>query len=86
MPIEEVIALIRARPFVPLRIHLLDGQTFDVRHPELVMPGARSLLVGWSADPALPYFDPGRHQIVSLLSISRLGPMPSPSLPSSNGE
>jgi hypothetical protein len=76
MPIEEILILIRARPFIPFRIHLLDGRTFDVLHPELVMPGARSILVGWSADPALPFFDPGRHEIVSLLAVSRLEPLP----------
>jgi len=34
MPLEEILALLRTRPFVPFRIHLLDGTTYDVRHPE----------------------------------------------------
>jgi hypothetical protein len=85
MRIQEILALIRARPFVPFRIHLLDGRTYEVLHPELVMPGARSILVGFNANPALPYFDAGRHEILSLLAISSLEPV-SAAKPSGNGQ
>jgi hypothetical protein len=42
----------------------------------LAMPGVRSILVGFNADPKLPYFDAGRHEILSLLAISSLEPLP----------
>ncbi len=78
MPLEEILTLLRARPFVPFRVHLLDGTTYEVHHPELLMPGARSVIIGQNADPQLPYFEPGRHVVASLLAISRLEPLHEP--------
>lgn len=76
MPLEEILALLRVRPFIPFRIYLLDGSTYVVRHPELCMPGARSVIIGQNKDPALPYYEPGRYVTASLLAISRLEPLP----------
>ena len=36
------------RPFAPFRIQLSTGETIDVRHPELVMVGKRSAIIGIS--------------------------------------
>jgi hypothetical protein len=40
---DEFQALLRNRPFRPFRIHLSNGLTFDVRHPEMALLG-RSLV------------------------------------------
>lgn len=37
---------LRRQPFVPLRIHLTDGKTYDLRHPEMAMVTAREVYVG----------------------------------------
>jgi hypothetical protein len=43
---EELLKALRERPFWPLRIALTDGRVFEVRHPELVLPGRRSAIIG----------------------------------------
>ncbi len=43
---EDILELVRARPFRPFRIHLSDGQQFEVRHPELAMVGRGVVIVG----------------------------------------
>jgi hypothetical protein len=37
MGAEELRTLLRRQPFVPIRIHLTDGQTYQVRHPEMAL-------------------------------------------------
>jgi len=34
---HEIIALQKTRPFAGLRIHISDGTTYDVRHPEMMV-------------------------------------------------
>jgi hypothetical protein len=46
MPPEELRTALRQQPFVPLRLHLTDGRSFDVSHPENLMVGARVAVVG----------------------------------------
>jgi hypothetical protein len=43
---EELLKALRERPFRPFRIALADGRVFEVRHPELVLPGRRSAIIG----------------------------------------
>ena len=68
---EEVIGALRTRPFRPFRMHVTDGATFDVRHPEVVMVTRTAALVGIpepdDAPPAIEKFN-----LVDLLHITRL--------------
>ena len=50
---EDILELLRARPFRPFRISLSDGQRFEVRHPELAMVGRNQVVIG-VADAAGP--------------------------------
>jgi hypothetical protein len=43
---EELLKALRKRPFRPFRTALTDGRVFEVRHPELVLPGRRSAIIG----------------------------------------
>jgi hypothetical protein len=43
---ESLLDELRRQPFMPLRIHLTDGKTYDVRHPEMAMVTAREVYVG----------------------------------------
>ena len=58
---NQVREVVRAQPFVPFVIHLADGRTFEVKHPEFaaVSPNGRELL--FVAD------NQGIHQIEMLL-------------------
>jgi hypothetical protein len=57
----------RANPFVPFRIHLNGGRTFDIRHPELIQVGRSTAYVftrsGGPEDPV------ERMDMISLLMI-----------------
>jgi hypothetical protein len=33
---QRVLDYVRAEPFRPFRLHMASGQTFDIRHPEMV--------------------------------------------------
>jgi hypothetical protein len=74
---EEVIELLRKRPFVPLRIHLTGGETFDIRHPELVLVLRGRVDIGVGSDPTSGVLDRVEH--CSLLHIVRIEELHSPS-------
>jgi hypothetical protein len=83
MPPEDLLQALRKRPFEPFRIHVSDGTVYDVRHPELVMVGRRSAVIGWP-DPsqAEPLYE--RYETVALLPITRLEPIAPPAQPISS--
>ena len=47
MRIEELRKLHQTRPFTPFHIHLADGRSFDVDHPEFLAqtPSGRAIIV-----------------------------------------
>jgi hypothetical protein len=66
----------RRRAFLPFRMHLTNGKTFDVYHPELIMVGVRTTALGIpaSGDPEL--WD--RMIEIDNLHITHLEPLPQP--------
>ena len=46
MRAEELRALLRRQPFIPLRIHLSDGTTYDVKHPEMAFLTRSTVEIG----------------------------------------
>jgi hypothetical protein len=81
---EELSSALRRRPFVPFRLTLTEGSTYEVRHPELCMAGRRSAIIGIPApgDPDLLF---ERSVTVDLLHVVKLEPLEIASPPSSNG-
>jgi hypothetical protein len=65
MTIEQLRATVRAVPFRPFRLHLADGGSLDVAHPDFVSssPGGRTIVV-WQPDESF--------QIADLLLVSRI--------------
>ena len=49
---EDVRERVDKRPFEPFRICLTDGRAYDITHPELCLPGRRTVYVG-VPDPKL---------------------------------
>ena len=49
MRLHELQDVLRRAPFQPFRIHLTNGQTFDVRHAEFAALTRSSLFVGQSS-------------------------------------
>lgn len=67
---EDFTEMVKTQPFEPFRMVLTSGESFDVRHPELVMLGRRSVIVGLASDVKQDYYD--RTTTVSLLHVVRL--------------
>ena len=68
MHAEDLIELLEERPFVPLRLHLSNGRTHDVRHPEMAIVGRNVVALGVQAnDNDLP-----RIRLVSVSHINEV--------------
>lgn len=71
---EEFRELLNTQPFVPLRIHMTDGQTFDVHHPEWVLVLRSRVDIGIPADSETGILDRVEH--CSLLHVVRVEELP----------
>jgi hypothetical protein len=74
MRAEELKALLRTRPFVPLRIHLTDGQTYDIYHPDSVLVLRQRADIGLQPDPVSGVVQ--RVEQCSLLLVVRVEELP----------
>ncbi len=63
------------QPFEPFRLVMTDGQGYDIRHPDLLLVGRRSAVVGLTGDPGKTFYE--RTVKVDLLHIIRLEPLQS---------
>jgi hypothetical protein len=71
---EEIITRLRKQPFVPFRLTLTAGSTYEIRHPELCMVGRRSAIIGVTTrDDPDRLFD--RSVDIDLLHIVKLEPI-----------
>ena len=69
---------LRKEPFQPFRIVTTAGQTYEIseRDRPLILVGKRSVIIGLRVPDTDPFFD--RYEVVSLLHIVRLEPIPLP--------
>ena len=51
MRAEELRALLRRRPFVPIRVHLTGGTTYDIKHPEMAFLTRSTVEIGLEEQP-----------------------------------
>jgi hypothetical protein len=54
---EELREHARRQPFEPFRMLLTTGATFDIYHPDLIMVGRRSAIIGLTNDPGGTAYD-----------------------------
>lgn len=71
---EDLHEAVRRRPFEPFQIVLTTGETYDIRHPELLMVGRRSAIIGITSDPAKTVYD--RSIKVDLLHVVGVKDLP----------
>jgi len=83
MGANDLLETLGVRPFEPFRLVMTDGAAYDIRHPDLLWVGARSVMVGLAADPASPLWE--RSVRVDLLHIVRLEPL-APATGQGNGQ
>ena len=76
---EELYDAARRQPFSPFRLVLTTGETFDIRHPDLIMVGRRSAVVGVTNNPAHPVYDRSiRVDLLHVVAIEELPVAPPP--------
>lgn len=81
MTSKHIRELLHARPFVPFRIHLTDGSTVGVPHPDFAWAhGGRVYVAKGPETDGAPWDSPGCHMLY-LLHVARVetdGPMAQP--------
>jgi hypothetical protein len=72
MTIEQLERVHRIRPFIPFRIHVADGSSVLVRHPELLVraPAGRTILVNTGENQV---------EVIDLLLVTKLSYEEAPS-------
>ncbi len=65
---EDFHEFTRKRPFAPFRIHVTDGRTYDILHPDQVMPLRSRVVIGVGGERDIP--DHTEH--ISLVHVIRL--------------
>ena len=84
MPPLDLLQALRKRPFEPFRIHVSDGTAYDVRHPELVMVGLGSAVVGVPATGQPRLYE--RYETIALNHIVKMLPLEATAPSSGNGQ
>jgi hypothetical protein len=46
MRAQLILAHLRKQPFIPIRVFMSDGATYDVRHPEMAAVSAAEMVIG----------------------------------------
>jgi hypothetical protein len=81
---EDIQSRLREQPFRPLRIIATEGLRFDIQHPDLVLVGARDLMIGFATPERPTVYDRViRLALVHVVGVEDLviatgGPAPSP--------
>jgi hypothetical protein len=82
---DEILQRLHAEPFQPFRIHLTNGTVHVIRHPEMAMVTAHSIIIG------VPEANTGGNLLedyiaVSLLHVAQIDTMvpATPQQPSNN--
>lgn len=74
MPPADLLQALRKRPFEPFRIQVSDSTGYDVRHPELVMVGLGSVVIGIpAAGQQPPVYE--RYETIALQRVVKLVPL-----------
>lgn len=77
---EELLKLLRRRPFIPLLLHMTDGQTYEIRHPDNVIVSRSYANIGTTPDPATGVLEGVEY--CSLLHIVRVEELQAAATPS----
>jgi hypothetical protein len=71
MTVQTFRDLLTQRPFMPFRLVMSSGQTYDVRHPEMAMLTRNDILVGIDEEEGIP----ANFKICSLLHVTSIEPI-----------
>ena len=74
MRAEDLVEMLRKRSFGPFRIHMTDGQTYDIVHPEAVLVLRSRAVIGLRPDPETKIAD--RSEDIALIHVVRISAIP----------
>ncbi|MGL4464816.1 MAG: hypothetical protein ACRC1K_21900 [Planctomycetia bacterium] len=70
---DDLLVWSRAVPFVPFRLRLNSGRTYDIRHPEMLRVGRSAVnIYTFAGEPTDPY---ERMEMASLVLIESIEPL-----------
>ena len=86
MRVDDIRQLTRAQPFVPSRVHITTGESYDIKHPDMIVTTLGSICVA-APDAEHPLSDgTGSFRIHSLYRVHTIEVLkPPPQKPGSNG-
>lgn len=70
---EDLIAFTRRQPFEPFRVVLTDGATYEIRHPDMILPTRRTVTIGIPAGPGQEIAE--RSITAAMIHVVRVEPM-----------
>jgi hypothetical protein len=73
---DDLLTWTRAIPFIPFRIRLNSGRTFDIRHPEMLRVGRSAVNVYTFAGEPIDPFE--RMEMASLVLMESIEPIGAP--------
>ena len=72
---EDIRELLHTEPFKPFRVHLSDGRTFDIHHPEFVFVLRSRLDIGVADNSGSEFPDrTERCALLHIVSVEELQP------------
>lgn len=75
---EELQLAARRQPFEPFRILLTTGDRYDIRHPDLIMVGRRSVTIGLTNEEGATAYDRTiKVDLFHVVGMEELPPLPS---------
>jgi hypothetical protein len=79
----DIHARIKERPFVPVRIVTSSGQSYDIKHPDLVLIGKQALIIGTASNDSPTIFEVANR--VAILHITDMQDIPHAAPSGTNG-
>ncbi len=73
---------VRQHPFVPFRLVLTDGTAYEVRHPDFIMVGRDSVVIGLPGEQEQDFYETS--VLVDLFHVVKLEPIPAPAASAGN--
>jgi hypothetical protein len=79
----DLLARVRQKPFHPFRLVSSEGATYEIRHPDFLMVGRDSIVIGQANDPAQDFYD--STVLIDLFHVVRLEPLEAGAAAGGNG-
>jgi hypothetical protein len=71
---DDILDLLKRQPFFPFRLHLSNGQTYDIRHPEMALVTRAAIVIAIPGTDASANY-PDRFAIVAPIHINNIEPL-----------